>query len=244
MRVAVISDIHANKVALDAVLKDIEDNKCQKIYCLGDLVLAGPQPKETLDYIMEQHDWDIIQGNTDKMIAYYNPEISDFLEAHFPVMANAMSEDVEILDDSGKAYLANLTPQLSIDIEGCSVLFVHGSPRANNEDILPERPLEEIEEIIKGTKEKLIFCGHTHVPCGYQTTTGQTVVNVGSVGRPMTEKPLACYAIVDFNCGAFEVKHRFVKYDNKYAAKLMSERDFIGSDRLADILLNPDERHI
>ena len=60
----------------------------------------------------------------------------------------------------------------------------------------------------------------------------------------MTSDPKACYAIVDFNQGSFEVRHRFVTYDNKLAAKLMSERGFIGADRLADLLLNPVERHV
>ena len=69
-------------------------------------------------------------------------------------------------------------------------------------------------------------------------------MNVGSVGRPMTEKPKACYAIVDFSQGSFEVRHRFVDYDNVLAAQLMSQRGFIGADRLADLLLTPIERHI
>ncbi len=244
MRVAVLSDIHANAQALEAVMTDVVNHECEHVLCLGDLALAGPQPKEVMDYIMAQDTWTVIQGNTDKMIASFGPEVYDFLEAQYPVMANAISDDVNILDDSYKAYLANLPPMLSLDIDGCSVLLVHGSPRANNEDIFPEMPLDTIEEIIAGTQEKLILCGHTHIPCGYQTNSGQTVVNVGSVGRPMTEQPLACYVIIDFQDGSFELKHRFVPYDNKTAAQLMSARDFIGSDRLADLLLNPIERHI
>jgi predicted phosphodiesterase len=159
-------------------------------------------------------------------------------------MANAISDDVLKLDDAHRAYLANLPPMLSLDVEGCSVLLVHGSPRANNEDILPEMPLEIVEEIVEDTKEKLILCGHTHIPCGYQTNRNQTIVNVGSVGRPMTQEPKACYAIIDFSQGSFEVRHRFVEYDNKLAAKIMSDRGFVGADRLADLLLNPVERHI
>ena len=159
-------------------------------------------------------------------------------------MANAIADDVLALDDSHRAFLENLPPQLSLDVEGCSVLLVHGSPRANNEDILPGMPLDVVEEIIEGTTEKLILCGHTHVPCGYQTNTNQTVVNVGSVGRPMTPQPKACYAIIDFSQGSFEIRHRFVDYDNVLAAQLVSQRSFVGADRLADLLLNPVERHI
>ena len=244
MRVAVLSDIHANVQGLEAVMTDVIEQQCEHVFCLGDLALAGPQPKEVLDYVMEQDTWTVIQGNTDKMIANFGPEVLDFLDEQYPVMANAIESDVEILDDTYKAYLANLPPQLSQEIEGCSVLFVHGSPRANNEDILPNMPLETVEEIISGTTEKLILCGHTHIPCGYQTNSGQTVVNVGSVGRPMTDEPKACYVVIDFQDGSFELRHRFIPYDNHLAARLMSKRDFTGSDRLSDLLLTPGQRHI
>lgn len=244
MRIAVLSDLHANAQALEAVMNDVVNQQCEHVFCLGDLTLAGPQPKEVTDYVMAQNTWTVIQGNTDKMIAQYGPEVIDFFNAQYPVMANAISDDVLALGDTHRAYLADLPPQLSLDIEGCSVLLVHGSPRANNEDILPGMPLEIIEEIIEGTREKLILCGHTHIPCAYQTNRGQTVVNAGSVGRPMTKEPMACYAVADFSQESFEVRHRFVKYDNVLASQIMSQRDFVGADRLADILLNPVERHV
>ena len=244
MKIAVLSDIHANVQALEAVMNDVIAQGCEHVFCLGDIAMAGPQPKEVTEYVMGQNTWTVIQGNTDKMIAQYGPQVVEFLEAQYPVMANAIIDDMLKLDDSHRAFLANLAPMLSIDVEGCSVLLVHGSPRANNEDILPNMPIDIIEEIIEGTSEKLILCGHTHIPCGYQTNTNQTVINVGSVGRPMTNEPKACYAVIDFNSGSFEVTHRFVDYDNKLAAQIMSERGFVGADRLADLLLNPKERHI
>ena len=244
MRIAVLSDIHANAQALEAVMSDVVNQGCEHVFCLGDIALAGPQPKDVIDYVMAQNTWTVIQGNTDKMIAQYGPEVMDFLEAQYPVMANALADDISVIDDAHRAFLAELPPILSFEVEGCTVLLTHGSPRANNEDILPGMPLEIVEEIIAGTTEKLILCGHTHVPCGYQTNTNQTVVNVGSVGRPMTSEPKACYAIIDFANGSFEVRHRFVTYDNVLAAQIMSQRGFVGADRLADLLLNPVERHV
>lgn len=244
MRVAVLSDLHGNVQALEAVMTDVVNEGCEHVFCLGDLALAGPQPKEVVDYVMGQDTWTVIQGNTDLMIAQYGADVHDFLESQYPVMANAIDDDMKYLADEQRAYLAQLPPALSLEIEGCSVLLVHGSPRANNEDIFPQMPLDVVEEIIEGTTEKLILCGHTHIPCGYQTNSGQTVVNVGSVGRPMTEVVKACYALIDFEQGSFEIRHRFVPYDNKLAADLMSQRGFIGADRLADILLKPVERHV
>jgi len=244
MRVAVLSDIHANVQALEEVMKDVVAQKCDHVFCLGDLALAGPSPKEVVEYVMSQDSWTVIQGNTDKMIAQYGPDVIAFLEEQYPVMANAIADDVALLSDKHRAYLNNLPPMLQMEIEGVSILLVHGSPRANNEDILPEMPLDKIEEMIFGTTENLILCGHTHIPCGYQTRTQQTVVNVGSVGRPMTKEPKACYAILDLNNSSFEIRHRFVEYNNVKAAKIMSERGFVGADRLADLILTPGERHV
>ena len=243
MRAGVISDIHANNIALQEVLKDIKNENCDKIYCLGDLILAGPQPKDIIDFVKDQN-WTIIQGNTDKLIAEYGPEVLEMMQDKYPIMANAIEDDVLFVDEETKEFLKNLPPQLEENIEGVSVLFVHGSPRRNNEDILPAKPLEEIEEIISDTDADLILCGHTHVPCGYQTTKNQTVVNVGSVGRPMTPTPLACYAVIDFDNGKFDIRHKFVEYDRETAANLVRIRNFEGADKLAQLLINPVERHV
>ena len=243
MRVAVISDIHANLIALEEVLKDIEQENCEHIVCLGDIVLAGPQPISILEFVKQQN-WTMIQGNTDKLIAEYGQDVLDMMKEKYPVMANAIVDDMNYITDEDQKFLSELPPQTEMEIEGVKVLFVHGSPRANNEDILPNRELTEIEEIISGVDADLILCGHTHIPCGYQTNNKQTVVNVGSVGRPMTPTPLACYAVIDFEDGIFNIRHKFVDYDREKAAELVKNRSFEGADKLAELLINPVIRHI
>lgn len=243
MKIAIISDIHANFQALQAVLNDIKEQGCEKILCLGDLAMAGPEPEKVINFVKEQ-DWEIIQGNTDKMIAEFTPELAENVKKIFPVMGNALIDDDKILGASEKDYLKNLPEQKELEIEGVKILMVHGSPRRNNEDILPDRPIEEIEEIIKGVDADLIFCGHTHVPCGYQTNSKKTVVNVGSVGRPMTKNPESCYVVADFNNGEFTIEHRFVDYDRKTASDIMKSRGFEGAEKLAEMILEPKERHL
>ena len=237
MRVAILSDIHGNVQALEAVMKDIKENKCEKVLCLGDLAMAGPQPDKAIDFVREQNNWEVIQGNTDKMIADFSPEILENAKNNFPVMGNALADDVKLLDDDRKEFLKNLPAQKELEIEGVKILLVHGSPRRNNEDILPNQPLSKIEEILEGVSADLIFCGHTHIPAGYQTNKRQTVVNVGSVGRPMTKEPKSCYVIADFENGGFSIEHRFVDYDRDLAAKLMRERRFDGADKIANMIL-------
>lgn len=244
MKAAIISDIHGNWQALEAVMEDIKKQGCEKVLCLGDLAMAGPQPRMVIDFIRKQTNWAVIQGNTDKLIADFSPEIMEDTKNKFPVMAYALADDVFVLEDDKKEYLRNLPPQMQLEIEGVNVLLVHGSPRRNNEDILPDMPLEKVEEIISDTQADLILCGHTHVPCGYQTNKKQTVVNAGSVGRPMTSNPDACYAVIDFQNGEFSIEHRFVNYDRETAAQIIKQRGFEGCDKLAQMILHPTQRHI
>lgn len=244
MRVAIVSDIHANWQALEAVLDDIKKQGCEKVLCLGDLAMAGPQPRMIIDYVRSQNNWTVIQGNTDKLIGDFSPQLVDKMKSAFPVMANALLDDVLILEENKKEYLKNLPAQMNLEIEGVKILMVHGSPRRNNEDILPDMPLEQIEEILQGVDADLIFCGHTHVPCGYQTNKKQTLVNVGSVGRPMTSNPQACYVVANFENGGFSIEHRLVDYDREMAASIMKMRNFDGCEELAQMILKPTRRHV
>lgn len=244
MKVAVLSDIHGNFQALESVMEDVKANNCEQVFCLGDLAMAGPQPRMVIDYVRKQNNWTVIQGNTDKMIADFSPEILQNVKNNFPVMANAIADDVIFIEEDKKDYLRNLPAQKELTLEGVKLLLVHGSPRRNNEDILPDMPLKIIEEMLEGTNADLIFCGHTHVPAGYQTNKKQTVVNVGSAGRPMTDEPKACYVIADFQDGGFSIEHRFIDYDRQTAADIMSARNFDGADKLAQMILHPVSRHI
>src|SRR5574344_1172575 len=97
--------------------------------------------------------------------------------------------------------------------------------------------------MIASTDADVIFCGHTHVPCGYQTNTKQTVVNVGSVGRPFSEYPKACYAIIEIDGQEFSVKHNLVDYDVKTASDLLKQRCFDGADKLAAMLIHATCRY-
>ena len=244
MKIAIISDIHGNMQALESVMEDIKLQGCEKVLCLGDLALAGPQPRMVIDFVQNQKDWEVIQGNTDKLIADFCPQIMDDVKANFPIMANALAEDVFVIEEERKEYLRNLPETKTVEIEGIKILMVHGSARKNNENIFPNMPLAEIEEIFKDTSADLVFCGHTHIPCGYQTSKKQTIVNVGSVGRPMTDDVKACYVVATLEDGEFIIEHRFVEYDKELAAQLLrTGRTFEGREKIAEMLIQPTQRH-
>lgn len=242
-KIAIISDIHANMQALEAVLADAKMKNCTDIFCLGDIALGGPQPVETTAFVMNQ-DWTIIQGNTDFYEANYTSEVYEMINAKFPVMSYALEDDVKLLNDTHKSFLRDLPAQKKLEINDTKILLVHGSPRNNSENIYPNMPIAEIEEMLVGVDAELIFCGHTHTPCGYQTNTKQTVVNVGSVGRPMTEGAMPCYAILEFNQDGFNIEHNFVDYDRHKAAELLAARNFKGAKDLSGLLIEPVSRHL
>lgn len=246
MKIAVISDIHGNMMALDAVLENIKQEGCSKIFCLGDLAMAGPEPAKTIEKIEElckNTDFTLIQGNTDEMIANCDNQMLHLLEQNNPIMAHALECDASVIPEIKKSFLRNLPAQKEVEINGIKILLVHGSPRKNNENIFCDLKIEEVEEMIAGTDADIIFCGHTHVPCGYQTNTKQTVVNVGSVGRPFSEEPKSCYAILEIDNGEFSIKHNFVDYDYKTAAAILKERGFDGADKLAQMLIHATSRY-
>ena len=248
MKIAIISDIHGNIEALNSVITDIEKEGCSKIFCLGDLVMAGPEPISTLNMIhefMSNKNFHIIQGNTDKMLSVFSFDTYNEIMKVAPVMASAYLADSKLLSNDDKLFLSKLPAQEEIIIGDIKILLVHGSPRKNNENIYPDMPIKEVEEMIKDTNANVIFCGHTHMPCGYQTNTEQTVVNVGSVGRPFSEEPKATYAImeIDKEEKTYTIKHKFVEYDVIKASNALKDRGFEGADKLAQMLIKATSRY-
>lgn len=246
MKIAVMSDIHGNMQALSAVMENIEEQECDKIFVLGDYAMAGPQPKDAIQFFMEKLNnkkYKMIQGNTDLMLAKYSEDLYDMLQDSAPIMADALKFDAKELDNMERAFLLTLPEKLEVTEGGVKFLLVHGSPRKNNEDILPDIRLDKVEEMLTGVKADVILCGHTHIPCGFQTRTKKTVINVGSVGRPFTPEPKACYLTIVVENGKCEYEHHFVEYDKNAAYEILRKRNFWGADVLANTLLNPEKRH-
>ncbi len=246
MKIAVISDIHGNMEALNAVFSDINEQGCEKYFVLGDYAMAGPEPNAVVDFFREKildENFYMIQGNTDMMISNYTDSLYDELKAKAPVMAEAFKNDFINLSSPQINFLQSLPANMELEFEGVKFLLVHGSPRKNNEDILPNTPMAEVEKMLEGVGADTVLCGHTHIPCGFQLPNKKTVVNAGSVGRPFTQEPKACYLVVDVWQGRCVFEHRFIEYDKITASQKLAKRNFKGAEKLAKTLLNPKERH-
>lgn len=243
MKIAVISDIHANQSAFDAVMEDINKFNPDKIFCLGDLILAGYRPNYICEKILELKDkmgenFEIIQGNTDKMVANCNEKLLEDAKKSYPCMGYSLEDDVKITEKKYIDFVKNLPESKYVNVNGLKIELVHGSPRSQSENIYPELTDETVCEMVKDSTADLILCGHTHKPCGYSLSNGKVVVNVGSVGRSMAKDKMPVYLqlTVDKD-GKFLTEHRSVKYDNVEVSRRILARGLSHCEDLAKMFL-------
>jgi len=239
---AVISDIHGNLEALQAVLADARSQSVDEIYCLGDIIGYGPNPCECLDEVM-RHSKLTILGNHDQA-ALFDPD------GFNPMALRAIYWTRDQLD-SGPGTAAQINArwdflgELPRSHDEGELKFVHGSPRdPTNEYVFPEYVFDQRKmEILFGKIKQYCFMGHTHLPgvfttdcefitpdeCDYVYPLGsaKVMVNVGSVGQPRDDDRRACYIVLDVeNSGASKVTYRRVEYDyQKTKQKIYDEPD-------------------
>ena len=226
MKIAVISDIHGNLAALDAVLADIERRSPDLIVNLGDTVSGPLQPFETAERLM-QIGLPTIRGNHERQLLTLQPE----------EMGSSDRFAWEALHPAQFAWMATLPPNLQVTED---VLLVHGTPDSDLTYFLetPEdgacRPAtpQEVAARAKTARASLILCGHTHLPRMMQLDDGRLIVNPGSVGLQAFEddvpfphtvaagSPHARYALVERTNGIWRVEMVAVGYDWNAAAAL------------------------
>jgi predicted phosphodiesterase len=224
VKTALISDIHANFAALQAVLRDIRAQRITTIHCLGDIVGYGPNPCECLDKVIESCEVTIL-GNHDQA-TLFDPD------GFNPVALQAVYWTREQLESgSGSAAMVSrrwdFLGELPRTHNEDKLLYVHGSPREpTNEYVFPEDVYNQRKmDALFARIDQYCFAGHTHIPgvftfdreflapedIDFQFRLGseQVMINVGSVGQPRDNDPRACYCILDEDVVMF----RRVEYD-------------------------------
>jgi len=200
MRLGVVSDIHGNRIALDAVLDDMPT--VDRLVCAGDVVGYNPWPAECVAAVRERS-IPTVMGNHDRAVASETP-------FRFNSMAAAGVDYArEQLDEDALGWLADLPPTRTV-ADG-RVKLVHGHPDDPDRYTYPE---EFSARMLDG--EDLLVTGHTHVQ-GHRVFDGGVVMNPGSVGQPRDGDPDAGYAVVTLDEGtggdAVTVEERRVGYD-------------------------------
>lgn len=194
MEVAVISDVHANRVALDAVLADMDD--VDAIVCAGDVVGYNPWPGDCVD-VLREHDITSISGNHDRMLCSGRNFAGNGMAQAGIRHARAELNDVQ------RGWLERLPEERTL-FDG-RVKLVHGHPSDPDRYTYPE----QFGDHLLGDEDVLIM-GHTHVQHAESYDDG-VVVNPGSVGQPRDRDPRAAYAVVDLD--TLDVDLRRVEYD-------------------------------
>jgi predicted phosphodiesterase len=228
-RFAILSDIHGNLFALDAVLADIDVQAVTKTVNLGDHLQGPLDPVGTAERLMPLG-LPSLRGNCDRHL---------FEEGTIAAPGSTLASNRQALGPQHKHWLASMPQMLTLD----DVLLCHGTPWADDvyllEEVAPQgariKRTDEIAPILDGIAARLVLCGHSHQGRTIQMPNGTLVVNPGSVGLPAyTEQspyphgmeagsPHARYAIVTRSGDSWQVEHRAVVYDWESAARLAEQ---------------------
>ncbi|AGB49157.1 phosphoesterase, MJ0936 family [Methanomethylovorans hollandica DSM 15978] len=203
MRLLIISDVHGNKEALDAVMAVPHD----EVICLGDLVDYGPSPGECIDVLTEQK-ITTIMGNHDSAVAFRMDCGCGYAYKHLSQSTREYTWNV--LNDEQIEFLRKLPQSFERTQKGKKLYFTHGSPLSFHDYIKPDTPEATIQEYIKEVEADFIFIGHSHLPF-IRKIGDVTLVNPGSVGQPRDGDTRASCAI--FNTDTLEAEIVRVEYD-------------------------------
>lgn len=231
MRIALISDIHGNDFALQAVLRDIERHEPDQLICLGDVATVGPQPCEVLERLIALN-VPCVRGNHDT--AMLDPSLAADCQIADSVVPT-LHWGAERLSPAHIAYLQATVSQIEVELdERTRMLCYHGSPLKNTDLILATTPSDELSRLVNGYTAELMAGGHTHIQMLRQHY-GKLVMNPGSVGNAFlvtalettvpTLLPWAEYAIVNAREGVLAVHMHRVEFDTKGLLELIGDSD-------------------
>jgi putative phosphoesterase len=218
-RLAVITDIHANLPALEAVLERIEQLGIERVTCGGDLVGYGPHPNEVCALI-RQRAIPTVYGNYDFAIGR---DLEDCGCAYVTAEDRALGQrsvawTLEHTDAAAKAFLRELPFDLRFSVGDHRVHLVHGSPRKVNEYLFEDKPARLYERLAAAeTADALVF-GHTHKPW-IRDVGGVRFVNCGSVGKPKDGDPRAAFAVLEDGGQELDARIERVPYDAEAVAR-------------------------
>jgi len=219
VKLAVFSDIHGNLQALQAVLASIEASQVDVVWCGGDLVGYGANPREVIREI-QHRGLPTIMGNYDDGIGYLRIACGcDYpTEMAMELGQRSIAWTKATTNDADKIYLRNLPHRLVRDFEGHQVVLVHGSPDALNEYLFEDRPDDLFARHLETVNADILIFGHTHKPF-HKQLGGKHLVNSGSVGKPKHGSPEATYVLLNITRDNVDVQIVAVPYDVESAAR-------------------------
>jgi putative phosphoesterase len=230
-RIAVLSDVHGNAVALEAVRKAIKKEKPDAIIIAGDHVLNGPDPVATVDALraMEADGAVIVQGNTDIAVADFD------YGAAFPWYADGVPDALryaaewahDALGEERLDWLRRLPAERRLRLEDTLVLATHASPGSQTAGFDTDLDASVTLERLSRTDARIICCGHTHVP-DVRDFGWKQVVNDGSAGYVFDGDPTASWALVTLAGEIATAEIRRTEFDVMGVSNAISARGLPG----------------
>jgi predicted phosphodiesterase len=214
MRVAVLSDLHGNPFALDAVLADLPYT--DEIVCLGDVAI-GPFPTETVRALRGLGS-PIAMGNWDAWLLDGIPDLAGEVGPRLTAQGEWCAAQLE---DEDRAFLRGFERRLQLALDGATAVMFHASPRSHSELLLPEVSHAELDAALAGIDAELVLAGHTHLQT-LRRRPSSLFANPGSVGLPFSSWPgggslrvsrWAEYALATVDQQGLRLEFRRVAYD-------------------------------
>ena len=227
MRVAIISDLHGNTFALEAILEDVTEQNVDQIVIAGDSVNIHPNSKTCWDMVLDLG-CVVLQGNHEQyMYRVGTPDASsEWNEPRFQMIryfhAQFSSSDLE------EMRALPLTYHLP------DLLICHATPRDTFKTLTPQTPKLELEDLFSGTHEPFIVRGHNHNWFSLQWN-GRNLWSIDAAGLPLSGNIQAAYAILTRH-NTWQLEQRFVSYDHAAALKVMNDAYIAGVGALGHIL--------
>ncbi|HMP39418.1 MAG TPA: metallophosphoesterase family protein [Roseiflexaceae bacterium] len=200
MRIVVLSDIHGNVKALEAVLADIRREAApDAIFVAGDLTLVGPRPAEALALVRTIEGARFVRGNCDQYIIDREPsDVVQFV--------------IDRLSDDDMAFVEALPFAQQLSAGQHELLVVHANPKDLETPIKPETHESQILPLLEGVSADLVAFGHYHVP--FVRRVGRwTLADIASVGKPCDGDTRAVYAMFTLGAAGWQIEHRRVAFD-------------------------------
>ena len=217
MRLAFVADIHGNLLALEAILADLQQQKPDAVYLVGDQVNRCPWNNEVMALVGDQG-WPAIAGNHDLIVGMINtpqnrPPFTN--QVRFPTLWWTQAQ----LTETHLAVLRQWPEELTITLDGLpAIRVVHGIPGNAFVGILPEDREQKVRQLLTGMTEPILVCGHVHRPLA-RTVDRWQVFNGGSVGIPYNSDPRAQYLLLDSVDHQWVPTFRRIEYDHSPIAQ-------------------------
>ncbi|CRK81270.1 metallophosphoesterase family protein [Neobacillus massiliamazoniensis] len=236
MKIAFISDIHGNAVALDAVLTDIKKKEIDQVFVLGDICYRGPEPKRSIDLVRSLNT-KVIKGNADEWV------VRGVLEGEVPqkaleLMNRERQWTVDQLEPTDIDYLESLPTQLQVNVDGIEIVSFHATPDSLFDVVLPNAEDEKIESrLMKPADANIYVYAHIHKPY-IRYINGKVIMNIGSVGLPFDGLTKASYGLIEIENGNYRTSIERVSFDLEKVIHAYQKVNYPNAEMMIEIIKN------